>query len=400
VSSRLSFRQARLAVAIVGLTTVVSCSGNTTSPTPQSTPVPTTVPPEAPSSTVLLWPLAGRDGRDWVINNYVDLDATSWTQDYTGRSGSEAKTYSGHNGIDIDVPNFRWMDGGVSNVLAAASGVVTGIRDTEPDRNTSCTGSANFVQVRHADGLTAIYGHLKKGSVAVSVGQQVSAGAVLGVVGSSGCSTAPHLHFELRDAANRVVDPFRDGSWAVPPIYNTTMTLIGSGHRDWRDDFAADQGSGSERPIDSPWGGPRRWHFDGRRRCRRRDQDGHHRSDGRDFLRQSPDVDNRSPALLLVLEQAAVADSGSVDCFHLSEWGSGPDRDRDRHIGGTLKDKPSSGASPTARVRSLDDDASVGRLTTFPDRFGDFWFHRAPTESSTGRQGSKYRAATDSLRWS
>jgi murein DD-endopeptidase MepM/ murein hydrolase activator NlpD len=226
VSSRLSFRQAGLAVAIVGLTTVVSCSGNTTSPTPQPTPVPTTVPPETPSSTVLLWPLAGRDGRDWVINNYVDLDATSGTQDYTGRSGSEAKTYNGHNGVDIDVPNFRWMDGGVSNVLAAANGVVTGIRDTEPDRNTSCTGSANFVRVRHADGLTALYGHLKKGSVAVSVGQQVSAGAVIGVVGSSGCSTAPHLHFELRDAANRVVDPFRDGLWAAPPIYNTTMTLM------------------------------------------------------------------------------------------------------------------------------------------------------------------------------
>jgi murein DD-endopeptidase MepM/ murein hydrolase activator NlpD len=226
VSSRLSFRQARLAVAMVGLTIVVSCSGSTTAPTPQSTPGPATVPPGTPSATALLWPLAGRDGRDWVINNYVDLAATSGTQDYTGRSGNEAKTHNGHSGIDIDVPNFRWMDGNLSNVLAAASGVVTGIRDSEPDRNTSCTGSANFVQVRHPDGLTAVYGHLKTGSVPVTVGQQVSAGAILGVVGSSGCSTAPHLHFELRDAANRVVDPFRDGSWAAPPIYNTAITLM------------------------------------------------------------------------------------------------------------------------------------------------------------------------------
>ncbi len=62
--------------------------------------------------------------------------------------------------------------------------------------------------------------------MAVSVGQQLSVGAVLGVVGSSGCSTAPHLHFELRDAANRVVDPFRDGLWAAPPIYNTPITLM------------------------------------------------------------------------------------------------------------------------------------------------------------------------------
>ena len=205
-----SSRAGRLAVAIVGLSMAIACSGNTTSPTPQPTHVPPPVPPVTPSSTVLLWPLAGSDGRDWVINNYVDLDPASGTRDYTGGIGSAAKTYNGHNGIDIDVPNFRWMDNGVSIVLAAAGGVVTSVRDNEPDRNTSCTGNANLVRVRHGDGLTAIYGHLRKGSVAVSVGQEVAAGAVLGVVGSSGCSTAPHLHFELRDAANRVVDPFRD----------------------------------------------------------------------------------------------------------------------------------------------------------------------------------------------
>jgi murein DD-endopeptidase MepM/ murein hydrolase activator NlpD len=174
----------------------------------------------------LLWPLAGQDGRDWVINNYVDLDATSGILDYAGGTGSGAKTYNGHLGIDIDVPNFRWMDSGVSTVLAAASGVVITVHDNEPDRNTSCMGSANLVQVRHADGYTAIYGHLRKGSAAVSVGQQVAVGEVLGVVGSSGCSTAPHLHFELHDAANRVVDPFRNGLWTAPPIYNTPITLM------------------------------------------------------------------------------------------------------------------------------------------------------------------------------
>src|SRR5687768_3785709 len=52
-----------------------------------------------------------------------------------------------HSGIDIDVPNFRWMDGGVSTVLAAASGVVTTVHDNEPDRNTSCTGNANLVRI-------------------------------------------------------------------------------------------------------------------------------------------------------------------------------------------------------------------------------------------------------------
>jgi hypothetical protein len=212
----------RTAVVLVGLSIAIACSGNPTTPSPTPTPVP----PVTPSPTLLLWPVGGSEGRDWVINSYVDLDPTSGTLDYTGATGIGAKTSNGHSGIDIDAPNFRWMDSGVPIVFAAASGVVTGIHDSAPDRNTSCLGNPNFVHVRHADGLTALYYHLRKGSVAVSVGQQVAAGDILGVVGSSGCSFAPHLHFELRDAANRVVDPFRNQLWAAPPIYDPPLTLM------------------------------------------------------------------------------------------------------------------------------------------------------------------------------
>jgi len=81
----------RRALAIAGLSIAVACSGNT-SPTPQPTPVQPPVPPATPSSASLLWPLAGSQGRDWVINNYVDLDPSSGIRDYTGASGSGAKT--------------------------------------------------------------------------------------------------------------------------------------------------------------------------------------------------------------------------------------------------------------------------------------------------------------------
>ena len=54
----------------------------------------------------LAWPVQGVALRDWVINNYVDLDPTGGLRDYRGG----AKVYDGHRGTDIDVPNFRWMD--------------------------------------------------------------------------------------------------------------------------------------------------------------------------------------------------------------------------------------------------------------------------------------------------
>jgi murein DD-endopeptidase MepM/ murein hydrolase activator NlpD len=54
-------------------------------------------------------------------------------------------------------------------------------------------------------GTYALYAHLAPGSVAVTGGQRVRAGEVLGRVGHSGNSTAPHLHFQLMDSP----DPLR-----------------------------------------------------------------------------------------------------------------------------------------------------------------------------------------------
>jgi murein DD-endopeptidase MepM/ murein hydrolase activator NlpD len=53
-----------------------------------------------------------------------------------------------------------------------------------------------------ARGTYALYAHLAAGSVAVTRGQQVRAGEVLGRVGHTGNSTAPHLHFQLMDSAD------------------------------------------------------------------------------------------------------------------------------------------------------------------------------------------------------
>jgi hypothetical protein len=91
---------------------------------------------------------------------------------------------------------------------------------------------ANFVAMRHDDGLIAYYFHLKTASVQVVPGEPVACGQKLGYAGSSGESAVPHLHFELRElmlrrdgvlpgldvatlsANSEWVDPFKTGTWA------------------------------------------------------------------------------------------------------------------------------------------------------------------------------------------
>ncbi len=125
--------------------------------------------------------------------------------------------YDEHNGTDyILVDGFETMDAGSTSVVAAAAGTVIEAHDGEYDRcrlddgEVSCNGNpiiANRVVIEHESGIVTRYWHLKKDSVAVTVGQQVECGEHLGLIGSSGLSSLPHLHFELRVDGD-VVDPY------------------------------------------------------------------------------------------------------------------------------------------------------------------------------------------------
>lgn len=169
----------------------------------------------APSRAVLRYqhPLqmrpSARGFADMAISNYVDRDPSSGLLDFA----CGARTYDGHAGTDMFLWPYHWnmMDRGELRVVAARPGVIVDRHDGEFDRQ--CTGPsapANYVVIRHDDGLLGYYWHLRNGSVTTKpAGASVALGEVLGLVGSSGFSTGPHLHFELRTAdASGTVDPY------------------------------------------------------------------------------------------------------------------------------------------------------------------------------------------------
>ncbi len=179
-----------------------------------------------PQDARFAWPLPGQNGRDWTISNYVDLTPGTGISDYASAHGVPGKAYDGHNGVDIAIPTFREQDRGVG-IYAIQGGVVVDVKQSFPDRATSCQSNDwNVVTVRHADGTLVYYGHMKSQSAAVEEGQTVVKGDLLGQVGSSGCSTAPHLHLELRSPGNEVIDPFRDQLWCDAPAYEFPLSVF------------------------------------------------------------------------------------------------------------------------------------------------------------------------------
>jgi murein DD-endopeptidase MepM/ murein hydrolase activator NlpD len=200
--------------------------------------------PRGAAPVRLGWPLRARDGFAdpgyHGISNFVDRDpdGPGKVRDWScGARSYDLESGYDHGGTDFFLWPFAWskmFDGDVA-VVAAARGTILGKDDGHFDG--SCEFSSepwNAVYVQHDDGTVAWYGHLRAGSLTPKQpGETVEEGEALGLVGSSGSSTSPHLHLELRDEQNQVIDPFEGPCNAAAsrwreqiPYYDSALNRI------------------------------------------------------------------------------------------------------------------------------------------------------------------------------
>jgi murein DD-endopeptidase MepM/ murein hydrolase activator NlpD len=98
-----------------------------------------------------------------------------------------------HSGIDYAAPRM-------TPNFAAGDGVIE-MAGTNP-------GYGNFILIKHTNGYETAYGHMTKFATGMKEGVRVSQGQIIGYVGSTGLSTGPHVHFEIR-INETPVDPLR-----------------------------------------------------------------------------------------------------------------------------------------------------------------------------------------------
>jgi hypothetical protein len=154
------------------------------------------------TTTIILYDSLKTQGRWWAM----PLSQSRTTSIFGHRR------YRWHYGVDLALTTG-------DSVFAAFDGVIRICKY-------NYGGFGNYIMVRHHNGLETLYGHLSK--QLVKVGQHVKAGELIGLGGSTGKSSGPHLHFEVRYQGN-AIDPsllydFEKHSikyrvWDITPAY-------------------------------------------------------------------------------------------------------------------------------------------------------------------------------------
>lgn len=128
-----------------------------------------------------------------ALGGYIwPTDSHRITSPFGTRNTGIAGASTNHKGVDIGGVGYD------SNVYAAKAGTVI--------ISTKVSSYGNYVAISHGDGNITLYAHLS--SRKVSVGDWVEQGQVIGITGSTGISSGPHLHFEITENGVRV-DPLQ-----------------------------------------------------------------------------------------------------------------------------------------------------------------------------------------------
>lgn len=162
--------------------------------------------------------------------------------------GDDGRTYAGDR-----LKNESYHAQGMEAV-AVADGIVVATKDSIPENIPGPTSRAvpitletvggNHVILDIGQGRYAFYAHLQPGSLRVRTGDRVRRGQVLGLVGNSGNSTEPHLHFHLSDGTSPL------GAEGIPYVHGT-FELVGRCKRIMAD---CDRGSHETRRNEMPMG--------------------------------------------------------------------------------------------------------------------------------------------------
>lgn len=115
-----------------------------------------------------------------------------------------------HEGLDFAAPTG-------TPVYAASDGVVATLRSER--------GYGRTIRLRHAGGIETVYAHLSRFANGLKSGERVRQGDVIGHVGSTGMSTGPHLHYEVR-VAGTAQDPSRAALPAGVPLRGAALATF------------------------------------------------------------------------------------------------------------------------------------------------------------------------------
>lgn len=145
-----------------------------------------------------------------------------------------------------------------AEALAVADGVVVGVKDGIPENVpqtkaravpiTLETIAGNYVLLDIGGGRFALYAHFQPNSLKVKAGDKVKIGQILGLVGNSGNSDLPHLHFHIADAASPLAGegvPFVFKSFVMQGAVKSNVEVVKGG-------FKPDAGAENKRQMEIP----------------------------------------------------------------------------------------------------------------------------------------------------